>query len=1317
MRLRSLVSAVLAAMVAGSAAAAALPNYNAIADAPRVELGVARARLEALSQAPSIRVQWDDRFGVPNFVWAGAKRSGTVAAAKVAQSDESSARQFLSEYASLYALDAGDVANAVVSGVHDIGEGAVIIKLKQRIGDVDVFREELNVVMGQDRELIALTGHISAVPRANRVIASAAKANPFLLGPANAIASAFSDATTGEMPVAIESLTFAGQSEGGYQLYAGSGPEPIRVKRVYFHLPDRYEPAYYLEVAVGGDANTTSEMYGYVISAIDGKLLFRNSLIADQAAPAPFSYRVWAGGSDNIPLPGPYGYDGTPNPTASLDGYQPLYATPSLITLAHGSISTRDPWLPASANETNGNNVDAFIDEYEPDGFSAGDFRATTTGLLTFDRVYDVTKSPSSSREQMMAATTQLFYVTNFLHDWFYDAGFNEAAGNAQTNNFGRGGLGNDSMRAEAQDYSGRNNANMATPADGRGPRMQMYVWDNVGNRSLQVTSPTNIAKLYSTGTAVFGQQSFNLSGDVVSTTPADACTAITNNVAGKIVFVDRGGLNNTCTFVLKAQNAMAAGAVGIIVGNVPTSTGPETIVSMGCNATGPCSASEMTLPPILHVVLSTATAFRSALANGGTMRVTMRRDASVDHDGTIDNQIIAHEWMHYMTYRLVANSSGLNSNQSRGMGEGWSDFASLLMSVRPDDTRFASNSTFNGAYGMALYVATGGSNGPEMNNGTYWGIRRVPYSTDMTKNPLTLKHVTASVPIEGATVRYGATGETNSEVHATGEVWATMLWEAYASLLRDTLGNSPRLTFAQAQQRMKEYLVASLKMTPSDPTFLEARDAILAAAFARDIVDYQRFWEAFAKRGAGINAVAPDRFSIFNYTATNDFNAGGALTITSVTFDDNITSCVRNGSLEAGETGAMRIVFKNTGAARMEATTLTVSTTDPALTFPSGSSTAVLASSPGETVTASIIASIAPGVVAVLKPDVTITLNDPRITAPGGLKSLHLARLNAVAEPKTSAADDVENSTSAWTISGSGAAEWRRIEITPRDHRWFAAEPDAQVDTSLVSPPLMVSPHGDFTLTFRHRFAFDHFIDIGVLGFVDGGVIEISTDNGLSWTDIGNRIDPSTLGYGMGSILTKNGSAIEGRRSFQATSPGFTQENPSRAPFSTTKVNLGSDYAGKRVRVRFRSVTAADHSFAPRLGWEIDDIAFTNIDNLPFSPLNGDRGACGVSASATSLSASAFNAEGGVPVTFTATVSGAIAPSGSVDFLDNGAILATALIQNGVARFTSATLPSGTHNIVATFNGSKNFAASTSSQVTVQIGPPGAQRRRTVGH
>ncbi len=74
-------------------------------------------------------------------------------------------------------------------------------------------------------------------------------------------------------------------------------------------------------------------------------------------------------------------------------------------------------------------------------------------------------------------AVTNLFYWNNIIHDVQYQYGFDEAAGNFQVNNYGRGGAGNDSVQAEAQDGGGTNNANFATPADGSRPRMQMYVW------------------------------------------------------------------------------------------------------------------------------------------------------------------------------------------------------------------------------------------------------------------------------------------------------------------------------------------------------------------------------------------------------------------------------------------------------------------------------------------------------------------------------------------------------------------------------------------------------------------------------------------------------------------------------------------------------------------------------------------------------------------------------------------------------------------------------------------------------------------------
>ena len=72
---------------------------------------------------------------------------------------------------------------------------------------------------------------------------------------------------------------------------------------------------------------------------------------------------------------------------------------------------------------------------------------------------------------------TNLFYWSNVYHDRTYLLGFTEAARNFQTNNFSRGGIGNDPVSAQVQDSSGTDNANFSTPPDGSSGVMQMYLF------------------------------------------------------------------------------------------------------------------------------------------------------------------------------------------------------------------------------------------------------------------------------------------------------------------------------------------------------------------------------------------------------------------------------------------------------------------------------------------------------------------------------------------------------------------------------------------------------------------------------------------------------------------------------------------------------------------------------------------------------------------------------------------------------------------------------------------------------------------------
>ena len=78
------------------------------------------------------------------------------------------------------------------------------------------------------------------------------------------------------------------------------------------------------------------------------------------------------------------------------------------------------------------------------------------------------------------AAETFLFFALNYAHDFFYDLGFDEAAGNFQQDNFGRGGAGGDPVKANAR-ATGRNNANYVHAPDGGSPTINMFLWDGSG--------------------------------------------------------------------------------------------------------------------------------------------------------------------------------------------------------------------------------------------------------------------------------------------------------------------------------------------------------------------------------------------------------------------------------------------------------------------------------------------------------------------------------------------------------------------------------------------------------------------------------------------------------------------------------------------------------------------------------------------------------------------------------------------------------------------------------------------------------------------
>lgn len=468
---------------------------------------------------------------------------------------------------------------------------------------------------------------------------------------------------------------------------------------------------------------------------------------------------------------------------------------------------------------TRGNNTFAYLDTSNQ---NQADPALTANGGpdLNFDFPFSQDGSPRDQRE---AALTQSFYTNNVLHDLTYLYGFTEAAGNFQQTNYDQQGASGDPILVEVQDGGSMNNANIAVAPDGSAGRMQLYLWDRRDYRFLQVLTPASIANTYQTGRALYGPElsSEPLEGSLVlvqdqQNTTSLACGPLANGAAleGKIALLDRGN----CKFEAKTRRVETAGALACIVCNYE-----NRVINMGGDP-------EIPDPNIPALMLSSGDCARlkEKLASGADVRVVLQgsEDESVQQiDGAFDNTLLIHEFVHGLTIRLTgggAQSECLRNDEQ--MGEGWSDFLALALTVGPLE---------NGAQARHFghYLLQNGIEGP--------GIRRAPYSTDFAQNDLTYEDIINT-----------------QSPHSLGELWAAMLWDLYWAfidlygydddLFRGTGGNNKAI----------QLVIDGLTLQACSPGFIDGRDAILAAdSMLNDGVNSCLIWEVFARRGLGYSA------------------------------------------------------------------------------------------------------------------------------------------------------------------------------------------------------------------------------------------------------------------------------------------------------------------------------------------------------------------------------------------------------------------------------------------------------------------------------
>ena len=152
----------------------------------------------------------------------------------------------------------------------------------------------------------------------------------------------------------------------------------------------------------------------------------------------------------------------------------------------------------------------------------------------------------------------------------------------------------------------------------------------------LTVTAPSNVAKNFDIGTASFGPPAnrTSVSGQVVAARDAantegplttDGCTPYENaaEVAGKLALVDRG----TCTFVVKALTAQAAGAIGVVLADNRKET---------CLPPGMSGSNDAVMIPMISITQDDGAALRAASGVNAMLRVDPSRMAGASPEGHV---------------------------------------------------------------------------------------------------------------------------------------------------------------------------------------------------------------------------------------------------------------------------------------------------------------------------------------------------------------------------------------------------------------------------------------------------------------------------------------------------------------------------------------------------------------------------------------------------------------------------------------------------------------------------------------------------------
>ena len=439
---------------------------------------LARGRSDLSARLPGLYIE-QNRFGTaPEIV----QITGAVSALtdRSTEARELIARRFLVENAALYGLTATQARELQVVADYTNPAGNLSwVEYEQRSNGILVFQGYWRAGLTNDGRIWRTTSNLAAGLDYARLPA---------VGKMTPTAAAIAAATTLGLKVDATQLRTLSADPEKHLTTLAQGPftEAIKIELMYFAAEPGLATLAYSMILWG-----PREAYWVLVDANDGRLLWRKNITAEQTQSV--TYSVY---DDDSPAP--------LSPTNAFPGsgiQGPPISRSTITNISELPAFDNLGWITDGAGnaDTTGNNVDAGLDIDGTNGIDPAG-RATATGRV-FDFPYapggTPGEEPPTGTNYRMGIVTNLFFWSNRYHDRLYQLGFTEQARNFQNNNFGRGGLAADFVRAEAQDSSGTNSANFSTPPDGSQPRMQMFIFDApIPNRDTSVDANVFIHEL-----------------------------------------------------------------------------------------------------------------------------------------------------------------------------------------------------------------------------------------------------------------------------------------------------------------------------------------------------------------------------------------------------------------------------------------------------------------------------------------------------------------------------------------------------------------------------------------------------------------------------------------------------------------------------------------------------------------------------------------------------------------------------------------------------------------------------------------------------